>query len=201
MPDLDKSAPSSHALDYARHLFDNYTDWYKSADAKAQVLITLNGGFLAFLTSSAFAKGDDLQKLTSRFGIETWILLALMCIALTISIISAICCLWSRTYSTRHLRSKLRGLEVSPGCKHYPPQVMWFFQLVRELNPETFINQLLTIDDQFATRVLGAQVVELSKTVSQKHRWINIGFLFASAGLIIFVAAMISYVVRVAKHA
>jgi len=42
MPDNPEAA---QALDYTRHLFDNYIDWYKNADSKGQVLISLNGVF------------------------------------------------------------------------------------------------------------------------------------------------------------
>jgi hypothetical protein len=187
---------TSQALDYAHRLFENYIDWYKTAETKAQVLLTLVGGFLTFLTGSAFAKRDDLKKVVDYFGIETWILLAAMCLASTLAIVSAIVCLWSRTNSRREVNQLLHRPGAGSGGKDYPPQVMWFFQFVHELDPEAFTEKLLTINDEFAIRALGAQVVALSRTVTQKHKWVNVGFASASASLIIFVAAMISYVVR-----
>jgi len=199
VPDTPETALDfGQTLDYARHLFDNYIDWYKNADAKAQVLLGLNGVFLGFLTKSTFTSADELTKLTRGFGITTWLLLAIMCGTMAMSIFSAIRCLWSRTYAAGELRDKLASLGIVPGCEHYPPQAMWFFQLVHELKPDVFMATLLTIDRKFATVALGAQAIELSRTVSIKHRWINIGFSCVSASLIVFLAAMVSYVAHVA---
>jgi hypothetical protein len=83
----------SPGLEYARRIFDSVLDWYKNADTKAQIILTINGVFLAFLTGSIFKKQDDIGPMFSRFGGETWLLLGLMCVALTGSILSAIVCL------------------------------------------------------------------------------------------------------------
>jgi hypothetical protein len=191
------SSSSAQALQYAYRLFDNCTDWYKNADAKAQILLGLDGAFLAFLTSSAFAKPSDATSLFSKFRMDTWIFLALMCATLVVSIFSALRCLASRTYSRRELREIFRRLGVQPGSgKRYPPEVMWFFQLVRALDATEFKDQILTVDDKFATSVLASQASELSGRITQKHFWVNVGFTCAGASLILFVTAMVSYVAR-----
>jgi hypothetical protein len=189
------ATPSSGpALDHARRLFDNCIDWYKSADSKAQVLLTLDGVFLAFLTSSVFGKPEDAAQVVRRFCVDTWILLAVMCLAMTVSIFSAICCLWSRTYSKQELKEEFA--KIVPDKDGYPPQVMWFFQFVQKLDRDTFTQQLLKIDEPFAIKVLANQIVELSRTVLEKHSWINLGFASAAISLIAFVAALVSYIVR-----
>jgi hypothetical protein len=187
--------PSGVALEHARRLFDNCIDWYRSADAKAQVLLSLDGAFLAFLTGSVFGRSGDAALVVRRFGVDTWTFLGVMCAAMTVSIFSAIRCLWSRTYSQHELKEKIA--KAAPDDKDgYPPQVTWFFQFVHQLDPDTFTRQLLKVDEPYAIRVLASQIVELSRTVLEKHSWINLGFTSAAISLIAFVAALVSYVVR-----
>jgi hypothetical protein len=57
----------SHALDYSRRVYERTLEWYKNADAKAQVILTLDGAFSTFLTTSIFKAPDDLTKITQRF--------------------------------------------------------------------------------------------------------------------------------------
>jgi hypothetical protein len=41
-------------LNYAQSLYTNVLDWYRSAESKAQVLLAIDGTFLAFLTGLIF---------------------------------------------------------------------------------------------------------------------------------------------------
>jgi len=185
------------SLEYARRLFESVTGWYENADRKAQVLLGIDGAFLAFLTSSAFGKPDEVTKLVKVFGLHTWILLILMCGTFTMSIISAICCLWSRVYSKSRLDEwwKQLGIEKHK-AETYRPEVMWFFQLVTELDKDHFTDRLLVVDQQFEARVLASQIFELSRNVLRKHRWLNWGFTLAGTSLVLFMLAMASYVFR-----
>ena len=182
------------ALEHARQLFDNCNDWYRSADAKAQVLLSLDGAFLAFLTSSVFGRPGDAALVVRRFGIDTWIFVSVMCFGMTVSIFSAIRCLWSRAYSKQELKERIA--RASSDKDGYSPEVMWFFQFVHQLDPDTFTKQLLKVDERYAIKVLASQIVELSRTVLAKHSWIHVGFTSAAISLIAFVAAIVSYVVR-----
>lgn len=189
------ASEESPALDYSRRLFANYMKWYENADSKAQILLGLDGAFLAFLTSSVFSKPEELRLVVSRFTVITWVLLAVMSVGLSVSIFSALRCLWSRTYGKRDLRelfSKL-GLELgAPGP--YPPEVMWFFQMVQELDGPSFKQQLETVDEKFEVRVLASQIWAVSRNVVKKHFWVDLGFLYACIGLVTFMAAMANYV-------
>ena len=52
-PVAKEGAPPGGALEpaiaYSRRLYDDVLGWYRSADAKAQVVIRLDGAFLAFI--------------------------------------------------------------------------------------------------------------------------------------------------------
>jgi len=54
------NSATSPSLDYSRFLYEDVKDWYKNADMKAQILLTLMGAFVTFLASSIFVKADDL---------------------------------------------------------------------------------------------------------------------------------------------
>lgn len=188
---------AARALAYAQKLFDNHMDWYKTADSKAQIILGLDGAFLTFLTGSAFAKGKDAIDLLGKFGIETWLLLGLMCVAMTVSMFSAIACLWSRTYTNASLKKFISDLHVDVNEESsYSPNVMWFFQMVRGLKKPLFEARILEVDDRFATRALASQIYELSGRVASKHNWLHLGFVSAAVSLTALLGAAISYVIR-----
>lgn len=56
------SPSDSDAVDYLRKLDESLRYWYSAADTKAQVALTLNGVFLAFLTGSVLTSGDKVAK-------------------------------------------------------------------------------------------------------------------------------------------
>src|SRR5687768_15294422 len=96
---MSSTNSESMRLAYIRTLFDHVIEWYKNADTKAQVLLTLDGAFLAFLINPIFQNPDTLASVVAKFGTTTWVFLALTCVSLTVSIASALTCLWSRLYS------------------------------------------------------------------------------------------------------
>jgi hypothetical protein len=46
---------------FAEALYANVTDWYKSADLKAQVILTLNGVFVAFTSQLLAMNGRAIS--------------------------------------------------------------------------------------------------------------------------------------------
>ena len=184
----------SDALGYSRLVFERVIDWYKNADSKAQIILTVDGVFLTFLTSSIFKDPDQLAKITQRFTPYTWTFLMLMCVCLIGSIISALMCLWSRIFvsSTRDqvlMREKERIKEPAK----YSPTVMLFFKTISWLDHDKFQSELADVTKEFEIKALGSQSYLLSKRVYVKHLLINLGFVLAGASLIFFLASGISY--------
>jgi hypothetical protein len=182
-------------LAYSRSLFDNLIEWYKNADAKAQVILSLDGAFLAFLTVSIFTKRQDFLDVIDGFGAETWWSLILMCAALLGSIGCAISCLWSRLIwpceRERDLNAPNLDADVDAIAK-----IIWFFQFIAKQDFETFRGRLNKVDGELEQRVLSIQILELSKRVLVKHKLVNIGFLLTGASLLLFLVGGISYIVR-----
>jgi len=188
----------SPALEYTRRVFEGVLDWYKNADSKAQVILTIDGAFLAFLTSSVFMEQDKLSKILSGFGVETWLLVALMCATLAGSILSAILCLWSRVYGKDRLDGILRkgGVEVNKS-ETYKPQFMLFFQFLSRLQPEQMAEKLSAMNEKYEIEAFAYETQILSENVVKKHHWVNLGFVLAGLSLLLFLSVAVSYVVRI----
>jgi hypothetical protein len=185
--------------EHAQAMYDRVIGWYESAERKAQLILTLDGIFLSFLSASAFQKAGDLRETTDSFGPETWALLALMAIALLGSIVSAVTALFSRMYSDAEMEGYLerRGVQRDRP-ESYRPSVTWFFQDLAQLDPQALSATLLRADAGYAVSVLAENVVALARNVVKKHRFVNWGFILAGATLVFFLAALVSYVAHTA---
>lgn len=192
----DGPAPDlASALNYSTLLFANVVDWYKNADAKAQIILTLDGALVAFLTTSIFKSPIELSLITHSLTRGTWLLLTAMCCCLAGSIVSALICLWSRVFLGIK-RDSILGRErakIKAGAKVYSPNVMLFFKTISWLDHDAFQEQLGTMDTAFQIKALASQAYLLSKRIYVKHVWVNAGFVLAGASLILFLASGVSY--------
>jgi hypothetical protein len=93
-------------MEYSRHLYENIVDWYKAAELKAQVVLSLAGIFTSFLIASLFVKRSDVKEIVGVFVWHTWIALGLMTLALVGAIISAVMCLITRVMSGKEVRQR-----------------------------------------------------------------------------------------------
>ncbi|UWZ85724.1 Pycsar system effector family protein [Occallatibacter riparius] len=189
----------SVALAYSNMVLANAIDWYKNADTKAQIILTMDGALVAFLTSSLFKKAEDISAITARFTPLTWTLLAAMCTCLAGSIICALTCLWSRVFLGTKRDSVLRKEREQIGDeeKAYSPNVMFFFKTICWLDHDRFQEQLEHVDEEFHIRAVGSQAYLLSKRVLRKHALVNAGFVLAGASLILFLTGGVSYLAHV----
>ena len=189
----------SASLIYARALFANILDWYKNADLKAEILLTITGAFLSFFTGAVFVKEADLKHILCFFGPETWILMGLTVIGLVMSIVSALICLRSRLADPKdyidHISEVNRDKE---GNLKQWPETLYFFGMIAQLvDRKKFQVRLSEFSNADEIKALSSQIFLVSKNVSRKHKWVNIGFLFIALTLLFFLASAVSYVVRV----
>jgi hypothetical protein len=190
-----RAAPSQR--EHVQALFDRVIGWYQDAERKAQLILTLDGVFLSFVSTAAFTKSADLRATTSDFGVETWAFLVAMATCLLLSIGSAVIALRSRLLSRTELKQELvAGGVNSSGQTTYRPNVTWFFQDLARLDRAILARTLCSADADFAIQALALQLVPLSKRVVSKHRWVNRGFFVAACVLTFFLAAAASYVWR-----
>ena len=185
------------ALEYARRLYQNVLDWYDSAEKKAQVILTIDGILLTFLTSSMFTHRSDLDEILHTAGYLTWLFLAPMPVCLVGSIASALGCLWSRTFTKRKLHQYLASVGTSrEDLDTYGPEAMWFFQMIAGLDQKSFQERMLWVNREFEIRALASQISILSANVSKKHRCVNWGFVLVGISLILSLLAGICYLFR-----
>lgn len=185
--------------EFARDVYASVLGWYESADRKAQLILTIDGVFLSFLTGTLLSSPEEVADIVGRFRFDTWAFLGVMTGSLIASLIAALLVLVSRLYTPQELQAELDRLGVDPDDgATFGPEVLWFFQVIAELNPAAVEQRLATADREFATRAMTAQVVRLAPRVRAKHRLVNLGFLLVVVTLVCFLAAGVSYVIRVA---
>jgi hypothetical protein len=188
---------SKNSLEFLRRLYANVLDWYRIADAKAQLILTLNGIFITIVTGTVFSRPDELAAWRRVFGVETWIFLSLGAVAIVGSIISALLCLHSRLHEAA-LRDIADHYHVDrKSIETYVPGVAWWFGMIARMEPRLMIHYLQTADEMFEAEALADQIVVLSGRNLAKHRAVNRGWLLAGASLLCLVIAGTSYVLRV----
>lgn len=185
-------------LEYARRLYATVVDWYKSAEAKAQILLSLDGIFASFVVSSMLVGEAEADELFGSFGWETWLLFGLMLLALAGSIVCCLLCVVSRVMSDDEVARRygrwLDGVPPEP----YPPEMLWFFQTLSRLDESRYADQVVDLSGEDEARALADQIVLLSRRVLRKHQWVNRGFLLGAATLVLFLLGGVSFVARVA---
>jgi hypothetical protein len=189
-------------IEYTRRLYQNVLDWYGNADSKAQVVLAIDGGLLAFVSSTVFSKPEDVRAILDALPGVTWILLVCMVISLMVSMGASICCLWARIYSERNLTEIInRAVEKAEASGYedgnYPPTISCFFQFIERLDKERFRETLNSVNAEFEIEALASSIHILSGNVRKKHFAVNIGFISAAAALVLFFASAASYALLV----
>jgi hypothetical protein len=188
--------PSQTSLEYLRRLYANVLDWYRVADSRAQLILTVDGVFITIVTGGVFAKPDDLAAWQGVFGPDTWLFLSAAALAIVGSIICALLCLHTRLFeATASYVSN--NYKVDPAdIETYVPGVSWWYGMIATMDQRLMVQYLQTADGMFEIDALANQIVLLSRMILRKHRWANMGWLLAGVSLFCLVAAGASYMVR-----
>lgn len=187
-------------LEYTRRLYASVLGWYESADRKAQLVLTANGGFVTLLAALSLANPAEVEQTLSVFGPETWLFFGLATTGVAVSFASAALALRSRLlkHSEKTDIFSRHGVRPRDGTT-YDPSVLWFFQLVQHLEENALRRRLRSLSPQEEIDALADQIIELSERVTRKHFWVNIGFAATATGLSCLLATAVSYAVRLAS--
>jgi hypothetical protein len=183
---------------YLRSVYANVFEWYKIADIKGQLILTLDGVLITVATGLVLARPSQLPAQKSRFGWDTWMFLAISCLALTASVVYAVICLRSRLRNAR-LQNLVRKYHVDPKDEAtYAPAVAHWFGNIAVLDRYKAINYLMTAatTTEFEIQALANVIVALSRKVLEKHRSANRAWLFTAVSLIALFAMGASYLLR-----
>jgi len=192
------TSDTEHSLEYSRFLYDDVKDWYKNADTKAQILLTLMGAFVTFLTSSIFVKADDLLEITRYMTPMIWIVLVTMVGTVTLSVISGLAFLWSRMPLHRYAWTEPEndGVDNEEQSPISGRQVGFFATLIT-LNKKRFQSHLQQIKPEDEVEIRLEQTYYFSRNVYKKHFFLDIGFILAVMSLLLFLLAGALYIKNV----
>jgi hypothetical protein len=186
------------AVEYLRKLEESLRYWYSAAEMKAQVALTRNGVFLAFLTGSVLTSGDKAATTVAVFGPETWAFVAGLAAGIAGAIFAAVRCLVARGCRSKDINKTFAHYDVDPERGDtYSPEVSVFFAYLAELRPEHFVKQMRAIGPQFVVQALATDHVLWSRYILAKHRWVNLAFSLTGVALGFFLCVGVSYLIRV----
>lgn len=175
-------------VEYARRMYDRSLDWYKVAESKAQLILTVNGAFVTVTFGLLSGSAAELRRSVAAVGVLTWLFLTLALAALCGSITVAAMSLLSRHH--HHIRNDFAQLNIDPADEAtYRPEALWYYGHLASLRWQGVQERLRDADEDFEVQVLTYNVHGLARTVLRKHRLINAGWLLTSASLIALIAA------------
>lgn len=187
------SAPPN--VEYARRMYDRAIDWYKIAESKAQLILTVNGAFVTITFGLVSGSVPEHGRSRSVIGPETWVFLAVAVAAVCGSIAAATACLQSR--HDYNIRTDFKQLGIVRDDEAtYRPEGLWYFGHLATLRWQWVVDKLRAADDHFELTTLTYNVHGLAKIVLRKHRLINAGWTLTSTALIALIAAGASVVIR-----
>jgi hypothetical protein len=189
-------APPPGALTYSRGVYASLIAWYKVADAKGQLLLTLNGIYITVLSSIVLVSPQDLLNRKMSLPPVAWLFLGGAALATVISILSAIGCLRSRLSDARLDKIRDLFIESSPGGPdRYRPAVTFWFGTIARLDRDIGLKMLRSVDETFELAALTEEIFLLAPNVLAKHRWVNRGWVAAGANLLLLLAGVVGIIV------
>lgn len=189
---------TQEALDYCLYVYESTIGWYKVADAKGQLLLTLNGVLITVLTGAVLIDPDGLAELKQDIQFVTWLLLLAAAVAIATSIVCAIGCLHSRL-SDAHL-DKIRDQFAfidSHGRQTYRPAATFWFGTIARLPADDASRMVSGASKRFALAALSDEIPDLAHNVLRKHQWVNAGWTACGVALMFLLLGCLGIVLSV----
>jgi pycsar effector protein len=187
--------PQVKGLDYARRVYEMVIDWYKTAEKKAQLLLTANGAFATILFGIVSSNPSGLQQFGVNSGAETWFFVTVAVTAFCGAVGFASAGLLSR--HRHNIQLDFTRLDVRPEePKTYKREAVWYFGHIASLQFGPTVDLLRTADPRMEFDSLTYNVVGLSRVVLRKHRLVNIGWMLTAVTVLAMTAAAASLIIR-----
>ncbi|MBN8788001.1 MAG: hypothetical protein J0I84_13005, partial [Terrimonas sp.] len=97
-------------LELVEKIYKQTQEWYKSAETKAQIMLTMLSSFIAFSTAIILANPENIAKTLSRFNVYMFLLLAFGGVGMLLGIYNAFMCIKSRVGKLEPKINKQTGL-------------------------------------------------------------------------------------------
>lgn len=191
---LPPSGDAEVDAEYVRRVYERAMDWYKVAESKAQLILTVNGVLvtLAFGTAAGHTDGRELGKAA---GVETWCCFMVVIGALLGAVVCAAACMWSRHGSNYKGTFALLGVDPEDPSS-YRPEVLWYFGDLAHLQMGPAAAMIGRADRNFEITSLSYNVVHLARIVLRKHRFVNAGWALTALGIASLILGGASVFVR-----
>ena len=188
-------SPDDETLEYVRRVYATAREWYTVAELKAQLLLVANGTFLTISLGAVFGNVKDLAVIIDGSGSYTLVFFGIALAAVVSAVICAALCLLSLHGGKSRRDLSSLGVDVEdPGT--YRPEALWYFGHLARLKPDDAAARLRGADRQFEITALIWNVLELSRRVLRKHRYVNAGWAFTAGALVALAAGVASLISR-----
>lgn len=184
------------ALIYCRAVYASMLDWYKVADTKGQLLLTINGIFVTVLSGLVLLRPDELIARKMQLTWPGLLVIIGAAASVSYSIICAIVCLHSRLSNAKldkHLRS-FQNVDAGGRYQYRPVVTFWFGTLARLRDKQEGLDLLLRSSSEFELSAIADEILLFAPNVLAKHQWANRGWAAAGCALLLTLAAAITLV-------
>ena len=172
-------------LEAAEKIYGATYDWYKSAESKAQIVLTVLSSFIAFSTGIILANPDNFRKTVAIFDTLIYLALFLALMSILYGLYAAFMCLRSRLDTPTP--------PGEPEAITYPVNEMYFFGHHAYHRPEVLFYSLKNLTVEKQIEMLSYQIIALSRNVVAKHRYVNRGFLAVCVSVFALLLVIIFY--------
>jgi Pycsar effector protein len=186
--------PPPANVEYLRLMYASTRDWYTAAETKAQLLLAVNGVFVTLLFGFLFGNADGVHAGSRAFGLDTLIFASVSVLALLAAVSCAVLSLWSLHGRAGRDFARLGVEPAAPDS--YRPEVLWYFGYLARLPPDAAEAQLRAADRKTETEALIYHVIDLSRKVLRKHRWVNAGWALTALALFALAATGTSFLLH-----
>ncbi len=194
-PVVQSAAEAMADAEYVRRVYERALDWYKVAETKAQLLLTVNGVFVTVVFGIVSGRLGEAHEFADILGVETWVFFLTSTGALLGAVTCAAACLWSQ--HGKNIKEAFARLGVDPDTPaSYRPEVLWYFGHLANLRIESAAAMISQADRRFEITALSYNVVQLSGIVLRKHRLVNAGWALTALALILLIGGGVSVFIR-----
>ena len=171
-------------LEAAEKIYGAVLDWYKSAETKAQIILTVLSSFIAFSTGIILSNPESFRKTVAVFD-------TLIYAALFVALVSILYGLYASFMCLRSRLDKISFEDTEPNM--YSAKEMFFFGHHAHHKPEILFDSLKSLSIERQLEMLAYQIIALSKNVVVKHRYVNRGFLAVCICVCAFLLIIVLY--------
>lgn len=177
---------SQDRQNFAEKLNNQITEWYKQAESKAQIVMSLITSFVILLSSLIFTNTSEVQKLIKYFDRITSITLLMSIFFISLGLICMYMCLKSRlTVSDTNTK------KCNTDC--YTSDKMYFFGDHARHEPEILYKSLHQLTEEKILDIYAFQIIAISRNVRSKHLYLNYGFICVVISVLMLIVALLSF--------